>query len=85
MNFPDGEKTFEVWYTNELKAKNNFSTQIEGINGFLMEYYSVQNGTSMKMTARKVEVKEVADSEFDIPNDYEVKSLQELKKIAEGY
>ena len=76
----DGDKSFDAWFTNEIKVKNSFSSQIDGINGFLMEFFNNQNGMNMKMTARSVEPMEIADSEFNIPEGYEVKTMDELKK-----
>ena len=76
----DGDKTFDAWFTNELRVKNSFSSQIDGINGFLMEFNNNQNGMNMKMTARSVEPMEIADSEFNIPEGYQLKTMDELKK-----
>lgn len=77
----DGDKTFDAWYTHEIKAKNSFSSQIEGVDGFMMEFINNQNGMNMKMTARSVEAIDITDSEFDIPEGYEVKTMEDLKKM----
>jgi len=78
------EKSFDAWFTKELKIKNSFSSQIEGIDGFLMEFVSSQNGMSMKMTARSLESMSVSDSEFVIPEGYQVKTMDELKNMGKG-
>lgn len=79
MKMKDGEKKFDAWFTDALKARNSFSTQIDGLDGFLMEFDNTQNGIDMKMTARSVEAIEVADAEFIIPQGYEVKTIEELR------
>ena len=79
-----GEKSFEVWFTNELKIKNSFSSQIEGIDGFLMEFFNNQGGMSMKMSAQSVEFMDVSDSEFIVPEGYELKTIDELKNTSKG-
>ena len=84
INTKQGEKTFDVWFTDELKIKNSFSSQIEGIDGFLMEYFNNQNGISMKMTAKNVEAADIADSEFNVPDGYEVKTMDDLKNMRRG-
>jgi GLPGLI family protein len=77
----EGEKKFDIWYTNDLQMKNSFSSQIEGIDGFMLEFYAFENGMSMKMTAKSVEQLPVDDKEFQIPTDYEKKSLDDLKSM----
>ena len=84
VNTESGEKSFDAWFTNELKAKNSISSQIDGINGFLMEFVNNQNGMNMKMTERSVEVKDIADSEFEIPKDYEITTMEDLQKNMGG-
>jgi hypothetical protein len=81
INTDDGPKSFDAWFTNDLKVKNSFANQIEGINGFMMEFLAIQNGMSMKMSARSVEPMEIADSEFKIPSGYEVKTMEDLQKM----
>ena len=84
INTKLGEKSFDAWFTKDLKVKNSFSSQIEGIDGFLMEFYNTQNAMNMKMTARSVEPMEVADSEFSIPDGYQQKTMDELKGMGRG-
>lgn len=78
---PEGDKTMDTWFTNELKIKNSFSSQIEGIDGFLMEFYTTQNGMSMKMKARSLEFTSIDNSEFVIPEGYTPFDMDALKKM----
>ena len=75
------EKTFDVWFTNEIGAPNGFRSQIEGINGFMMEFIMENNGMTMKMTARSVEPMEVSDSEFTIPEGYKMVTMDDLRNM----
>ncbi len=77
----DGDKSFDAWFTNDLKVRNSFSSQIEGIDGFLMEFQTVQNGMSMKMKANHVDPLAIDDSEFIIPDGYKKLSKEDLKKM----
>ena len=81
---PEGEKTMDTWFTNELKIKNSFGSQIDGIEGFLMEFYTNQNGMSMKMKARSLDFTSINDSEFIIPEGYTPFNMDALKKIKGG-
>lgn len=79
---PDGTM-LEVWFTEDLPAINNpnasFSTKIKG---FPMQY-NVNNeaaGMSMTMTVNKVEKKEIADTEFEIPEGYEEMTMEEFQE-----
>ncbi len=77
----DGEMSSDVWYTNELKANNSSYSQIDGIDGFMLEFQTYQNGMGMKMTAKSVEAMEVASSEFEIPDGYEKMTLEDIQKM----
>jgi hypothetical protein len=71
----------EIWTTNEINAKNSISSQIEGVDGFMMEFFLSQSGLNMKMTFRSIEKMNVADSEFNIPDGFVKKSSDELKRM----
>lgn len=78
------DKSFDAWFTNDLSMKNSFSSEIEGVDGFLMEFYNQQNGMNMKMTCRSVEPTDVSDSQFDIPEGYKKMTMDDLKKMGGG-
>jgi GLPGLI family protein len=84
INVNGSDKKFDAWFTNELRIKNSPSSQIEGIDGFLMEFYNNQNGMNMKMTAKSVEAMNVSDDSFIIPDGYQYKTMEELKSMGRG-
>jgi len=81
MQTKDGDFTFDAWFTKELNIKNSVNSQIEGIDGFLMEFQTVQNGMSMKMSARSFEKMDVSESEFEIPEGYQKISMEDMIKM----
>ncbi len=82
-----------VWYTPEIKFNNLSSTggtsgfgsfgNIAGfdkIDGFVMQYErSMPRGRKMEVKVTKIDtVKEIADKEFDLPKDVEIKPMSEM-------
>ena len=80
----NGGLTFDVWYTNELMARNSFDSELEGINGFMLEFQTEQNGMTMKMTAKSVEEQQVDDSKFMLPEGYTVMTKEQFKQMYKG-
>lgn len=81
------EKTVAtVYYTPEIGGKElNWSKNEFGdIDGFLMDFETVQNGMTMKMTAKKVSPEKIDDSKFIIPADYKPTTQEELQKMFGG-
>ena len=85
--------TLAVWYTPDVKFTNVSSTggtsgfgsiggntSFDKINGFVMMYErSMPRGRKMEVKVTKIETdKEIADKEFEIPKDVEIKSLKEM-------
>ena len=81
----DGE-TMEVYYTNEISVPENENAQnsIEGIDGMLMEFTINQQGMLMTMTVKEVKKTKVKKSFFNIPSDYEIKTMDEFKTMFGG-
>ncbi|HPS62439.1 MAG TPA: hypothetical protein PLK82_05225 [Bacteroidales bacterium] len=78
----DGAKsTFEVFYCPELGSKLiNFSDPIyKDIDGTLMEFSMIQNGMTMKITASSIEKKSLPEKDFQIPADYTITTVDEMK------
>lgn len=75
-----GEETIEVYFTEELAvpAGMNDGNGFKGINGMLMQYTINQQGMIMTMTAKEVKKAKVKPVLFLIPDDYEVKTMEEL-------
>jgi hypothetical protein len=79
----DGVKsTFEVFYSPELGSKMaNFDNPMyRDIDGALLEFTSkAPDKTIMKFTATSVEKKSLAAKDFEIPSDYPLTTLDELR------
>ncbi len=75
-----GEDIIEVYYTDEIAvpAGMNDNNGFKGINGMLMQYTVVQQGLTMTMTVKEVKKAKVKGGLFVIPDDYEVKTMEEL-------
>lgn len=76
--------SFDVWYTTELMARNSFQSEIEGIDGFMMEFQTEQNGMNMKMTAKSFEEMQVDDSKFMVPDSYTVMTKEQFQQMHKG-
>ncbi len=91
--------TVTVWYTPEIKLQNVSSTGglsgfgnmgsvtgFEKIEGFVMRYeMSMRNNRKMEVEVTKVDTeKEIADKEFDIPKDFEIKPMKEMRGMFGG-
>lgn len=96
-----GKDSLAVWYTPEIKfahvastggssgigsffgGKNNF----DKVDGFVMQYeMSMPRGRRMEVKVTKIETdKEIADKEFEIPKDVEIKSMKEMNQGGGGF
>jgi len=89
MIFEDAQTkdfSYFIYYTPEIGSKdlNWLTSQFKGIEGFLMEFETRQQGMTMKMSAREVVTESVPDSKFVIPADYKETSTEELQKMFGG-
>ncbi len=97
--FPIIKDTVIVWYTNEIKLQNISSTGglsgfgnmgavngLEKIDGFVMRYeMNMRRDRRMEVEVTKIDTsKEIADKEFDIPKDFEVKPMKDMKGMFGG-
>ena len=88
-----------VWYSPEIKLQNISSTGglsafgnmgsvagLEKIEGFVMRYeMSMRRNRRMEVEVTKIETgKEVADKEFEIPKDIEIKPMREMQRMFGG-
>ena len=75
----DGEKIYDVWFTNDIKGNYSFDTKIKGLNGLMMEFESVNEGTTYKMLATKVEpIDNLSDDLFKVPSEYLIMDMSKL-------
>ncbi|MDD2386124.1 MAG: hypothetical protein PHP52_05015 [Bacteroidales bacterium] len=81
-----GENTVEVYYTDAISVPKgmNDNSGFKGIEGVLMEYSIVQEGMIMIMTVREVKKGKVNNGMFLIPDDYEIKTADELGGMLGG-
>ncbi|RYY50283.1 MAG: hypothetical protein EOO06_04420 [Chitinophagaceae bacterium] len=65
---------------------NSNSNPYEKIDGFVMAYESkMPRGRLMQVEVTKVDLaKEIADKEFDIPKDFDVKPMKEMQNMMQG-
>src|ERR1035437_711395 len=72
VSFDDPQiQSFDVYYTTEIEIENpNWSNPYTEINGVLLEFRIKMKGITMKIKAKEVVKKEIADSEFDIPTGF---------------
>lgn len=78
----DGASTsYEVWYTNELGGKEaNFDKSMyKDIDGVMLEFTNVTPQITMKFTATSVEKKNISAKDFEIPSDYTITTMEEIK------
>ena len=88
-----------VWYTPEIKFPNLSSTggtsgfgnmgganNFDKIDGFVMQYErKMPRGRIMEVKVTKIETdKEIADKEFDLPKDVEIKTMKEMNEGGGG-
>lgn len=97
--FPVIKDTITVWYTNEIKLQNITSTGglsgfgnmgavsgLDKIDGFVMRYeMNMRRNRKMEVEVTKIDTtKEIADKEFDIPKDFEVKPMKDMRGMFGG-
>jgi GLPGLI family protein len=75
-----------VYYTKELGTGATYfdDPQFKDITGLMLEFEIPNEGMSMKFTAITVESKNVADTEFEIPEGYQIKTKEEMKGMFGG-
>jgi GLPGLI family protein len=83
---PKDETEVIVYFTEELGSKElNFDNpQFKDINGVMLEFEIPSEMFTMHFTAVSVEKKNVEDSEFTIPDGYQIKTKEEMKGMFGG-
>jgi hypothetical protein len=86
INKNGNKTTYEVWYSTEFGAENaNFDNPLyKDIKGVLMEFSIIQPQFTMKFSTISVEKKKISPSEFDIPADYVLTTMEELESKMGG-
>jgi hypothetical protein len=88
-----------IWFTPEIKLQNLHSTGgtmgfggfgsangFDKVDGFVMAYEAkMPRGRKMTVEVNKIDIsKEIADKEFEIPKDFEVKPMKEMQSMFGG-
>jgi GLPGLI family protein len=83
---PENDTEIYVYFTEELGTKElNFDNpQFKDINGLMLEFEIPSEMFTMKFTAVSVEKKTVEDSEFTIPEGYQIKTKEEMQGMFGG-
>lgn len=83
VNSKDGTET-TVWYTEQLAAGGSWYFQMEGLNGFPLEFSIDLNGMEVRMKAREVKLESPSESLFQLPSGYKVMTQQEMMQRMGG-
>lgn len=83
---PEDNTEMIVYFTNELgsKALNFSNPQFKDIDGLMLEFEIPNEMFSMHFTAVSIDKKNVDDSEFTIPDGYQIKTKEEVKNMFGG-
>ena len=75
-----------VYYTEELGSQelNYVNPEFKDINGVMLEFEMPNEMFTMHLNAISIEKKNIDDSEFVIPEGYQVKTKEELKGMFGG-
>jgi hypothetical protein len=81
--FPsDGEKVFDIWYTDEINVKNsNINTPFWQIDGVLMSFFFQLGPSELHFTAETVYKKDIPDVTFDRRDKYLKVSREYIEKF----
>ncbi len=76
-----GDK-MEVWTTDDITIEDpNWSTPLNGIKGFLLQYDMIVNKIHMRLQATKVQAAQIDAKAFDIPADFPEVKKEEMPEI----
>ncbi len=76
----EGAKTYDVWFTSDIKGNYSYDTKIKGVNGLMMEFESMRDGKTYKMTALSVEpMDNMSDELFKVPADYQIMDMSNFQ------
>jgi len=74
--------SYDIYYTDDIIIDNpNWSNPYSQINGVLLEFKVKMKGITMKIKAKEVINKDIADTEFDIPDGFKKVTPKKLDSI----
>lgn len=74
----------EIWYTEDLPNASAPGSAQSKVPGYPMQFSMNQNGMSSTITVSKIEKQKVADTQFEIPDGYEITTMEELQESMGG-
>lgn len=83
MTAEDGEEMV-VWFSKKLKVKSDWYYNMEGIDGFPLEFSTASNGMKFKMIATEVKTTKPDQQLFVLPSDFKVMTQAEMQKMFGG-
>ncbi|MDR2010382.1 MAG: hypothetical protein LBQ22_07860 [Bacteroidales bacterium] len=80
ISIPEDEDVYEVYYTTEIEVPKGINDNLgfKGIDGLLMEYTMNQGGIITIVSAKEIKKGKPKGHLFSIPDDYEVKTMEEF-------
>lgn len=80
----EGEQDMIVWYTDQLKSTGSWYYNMDGLNGFPLEFSLKTPEIDARMIAKEVKTDQVTDNLFIVPSDYKVMTQEEMMKSLGG-
>jgi len=86
ITIPEDDMELIVYYTDEIgtQALNFDNPQFKDIDGVMLEFEIPNEMFNMHFTAVSIDKKNIDDSEFDIPEGYEIKTKEEMQGMFGG-
>lgn len=83
---PEDGEPYSIWYTPEIGGKTmNFDSPIyKNLDGLPLEFRIENEQFEMKMTATEISEEKVSSDAFNIPDDYEKVTMEELRNMFGG-
>jgi GLPGLI family protein len=78
-----GEDVYSAFYTTDIATNGNHNASglFNKIDGVILEYTIAQQGIVMHYIANEVKKQHVGEDMFTIPEDYELKTTEELQSL----
>ena len=77
----EGEEDLTVWFTDKLKISGGWYYNMNGLNGFPLEFAMSANGMKLWMVASEINNEPVSSDKFVVPSGYKVMTQQELMQM----
>lgn len=82
---PDKKSLINVWFTREIGLDNpNRNTPFEKIPGVMLEFEANYNGIVLLFMADKIQISEIPEEHFSVPDDYKLSSISEIENLIQG-